>query len=79
MLRVLKSKPHQIVAFYLLDKEEKLQLLTGKDNMIEVIPYGLPISDRQSNGSFVVDIDEEGELEKVFVEAMYEQAFEQTE
>lgn len=79
MLRVLKSKPHQVVAFYLLDKEEKIQLLTEKENMIEVIPYGLPISDRQSNGSFVVDVDEEGELENVFVEAMYEQPFEQTE
>src|SRR5690625_738882 len=46
MLRELKTKPHRIVGFYTISQDEKISLVTDKENKIEVVPYGLPISDR---------------------------------
>ncbi len=62
MLRELKSKPHRIVGFDLVDSEDVITLVTAKDEIHEVKPMELPISDRYSNGSYVIDSDLAGEV-----------------
>lgn len=76
MLRELKAKPHRIKGFFIVDKDERLTLLTNKDKNIETIPYELPINDRLSNGSFVIDSDVDGTVIDVEKEVNYEKPFE---
>jgi len=75
MLRELKSKPHRIIGFFILRKEEQLSFKTAKDETIITTPFELPVSDRYSNGSFVIDIDQTGEITSVIKESMYERPF----
>lgn len=75
MLRELKAKPHRIVGFYTISQEEEISLVTDKEKRIKVVPYGLPISDRNSNGSFIIDVDEEGIVEYTIIEAEYDIPF----
>ena len=75
MLRELKTKPHRIIGFYTISQDEKIRLVTNKEKRIEVVPYGLPISDRNSNGSFIIDADEEGTVLYTSKEAEYDIPF----
>src|SRR5699024_7388886 len=58
MLRELKAKPHRVVGFLALYDQEKVLIHTEANKEIEIIPYGLPVSDRNSNGSFILDLDQ---------------------
>ncbi len=62
MLRELKAKPHRIVGFDIVDSEDLISLITNKGDIHKVKPMELPISDRYSNGSYVIDTDLEGEV-----------------
>ncbi|QGH34658.1 DNA topoisomerase IV subunit A [Gracilibacillus salitolerans] len=62
MLRELKAKPHRIVGFDIVDSEDLISLITNKGEIHKVKPMELPISDRYSNGSYVIDTDLEGEV-----------------
>jgi len=75
MLRELKTKPHRVVGLFPVVQDQKLILTTNKEQKIEVVPFGLPISDRNSNGSFIIDEDIEGTVEYVYMEAEYETPF----
>ena len=75
MLRELKSKPHRIQGFFILEKDEKLHFITSDEEKVELIPYGLPISDRQSNGSFVIDTENEGNIQEIVTDTPYEKIF----
>ncbi|WP_053219543.1 DNA topoisomerase IV subunit A [Virgibacillus senegalensis] len=75
MLRELKRKPHRIVGFYLVHENEKLQFKTTTGSIHSVLPLDLPKSDRYSNGSYVVDSDQQGEVMEVWTTANYEQPF----
>lgn len=77
MLRELKAKPHRIVGFFTIFKDEQIVLVTDKENKVKVVPYGLPISDRNSNGSFIIDADEEGNVEYTMREVEQEKPFEE--
>lgn len=76
MLRELKSKPHRIVGFYLVDGNDMISILTEKDKHLETRPYELPVSDRSSNGSFMIDTDIDGEITSVWMETDYDKPFE---
>src|SRR5699024_2051213 len=72
MLRELKTKAHQVEAFYVLEGHPVIHLQTKKDKHVQVHAMELPISERNSNGSFVVDVDHDGMLTNVWAEASYE-------
>ncbi|UOQ85729.1 DNA topoisomerase IV subunit A [Gracilibacillus salinarum] len=65
MLRELKTKPHRVVGFELVDNEDYVQLFTAKGETHQVKPMELPLSDRYSNGSYVLDSDITGEVTMV--------------
>src|SRR5699024_4113224 len=65
MLRELKSKPHRIQGFFILEKDEKLHFITSDEEKVELISYGLAISNRQSSGSCVMDTDNEGNIQGI--------------
>ncbi|SFM37086.1 DNA topoisomerase IV subunit A [Gracilibacillus orientalis] len=62
MLRELKAKPHSIVGFDIVDNNDVITLVTTKEEIHEVKPMELPVSDRYSNGSYVIDTDHAGEV-----------------
>lgn len=76
MLRELKAKPHRVAGFLALQEQEKMRIITDNDKVIEVAPHGLPISDRNSNGSFILDPDDEGQITALIKEIIYENPFE---
>lgn len=76
MLRELKRNPHRIRGFHVVKEDEKIVLLTEKDESQIVMPLQFRLVDRYSNGSFVIDTDVHGEITKTFSEANYEKYFE---
>jgi topoisomerase IV subunit A len=66
MLRELKAHPHRIVAVAFVNGVEKIwiQAEKGKKEFIEV--NSLRPADRYNNGSFIMDIDETGEIVEVW-------------
>ncbi|HLR66250.1 DNA topoisomerase IV subunit A [Virgibacillus alimentarius] len=78
MLRELKNKPHRITGFFILNDNETVCFQTKADEIHSVTPIKLPASDRYSNGSFIIDSDNHGEVFNVWKKAAYEKAFEQS-
>ena len=76
MLRELKSKPHRIEGFFITSDEDIISFRTENGEKHEINPIELPVSDRYSNGSFVIDSDNHGEIDSVWKEAKYEAPYE---
>lgn len=68
MLRELKSNPHRFIDIRLADKEDKLVILTNKEQTIDIQVENLRTTDRYSNGSFVLDETLEGNPVSVWTE-----------
>lgn len=79
MLRKLKAKPHQIVGFFLTDEEDTISFRTSEGKTHEIYPLEFSASNRQSNGSFVIDEDNDGEVIEAWKNASYEQPFNSAE
>ncbi|SDJ70038.1 DNA topoisomerase IV subunit A [Sediminibacillus albus] len=79
MLRELKQKPHRIVGFYLVNEKEVLQFKTSSGTVQTLLPLELPKSDRYSNGSYVIDSDQQGEVTEVWRDTPYQRPFEAKE
>ena len=77
MLRELKSKPHRIVGFYATYEKDTIKFTTSKGETHEIFPLELPNSDRSSNGSFIIDTDNQGEVVEVWKKVTYEKPFDQ--
>lgn len=75
MLRELKTKPHRIAGFLIVEEEQPVQFQTEKGSIHECLPYELKESDRYSNGSFFIDTDETGEVIRAWKKADYTKAF----
>ncbi|MRH42593.1 DNA topoisomerase IV subunit A [Aquibacillus halophilus] len=75
MLRELKRKPHRIVGFALVNEKDTLQFKTSLGTIHTVYPLELAKSDRYSNGSYVIDTDEQGEIIEVWEQANYDKVF----
>lgn len=75
MLRELKTKAHRVAGFYLIQDKYKIGLQTIKGKEESIFPLELPFSDRYSNGSFVIDTDEHGEVIKTWLKVIYEKPF----
>ena len=75
MLRKLKGKPHRVVGFFISNEEDTIYFRTTQEETHKVFTLDLPISDRNSNGSFVIDEDHQGEVNMAWQQAMYEEPF----
>ncbi|THE11500.1 DNA topoisomerase IV subunit A [Bacillus timonensis] len=62
MLRELKNHPHRIAGAHFITDADQIFLKTQKGKIESVAPTSLRPNDRYSNGSFVVDSDEAGEV-----------------
>ncbi|NHL91495.1 DNA topoisomerase IV subunit A [Lactobacillus helveticus] len=60
VLRKLKTKPHRIVALMPYAQDHILHVTTSSDRHIEIKTTEYPLSDRYSNGSFVIDTTVDG-------------------
>ncbi|AIF43651.1 DNA topoisomerase IV subunit A [Virgibacillus sp. SK37] len=76
MLRELKNKPHLLVGLFVVDENDSLCFQTESGEKHTVFPLELPLSDRYSNGSFVIDTDQHGEVREVWKKANYYKPFE---
>ncbi|WP_077621856.1 DNA topoisomerase IV subunit A [Sediminibacillus massiliensis] len=79
MLRELKRKPHRVAGFTTITEKETLWFKTDSGVVQSIEPSGLTKSDRYSNGSYVIDTEEQGEIIDVWREASYQRPFEDTE
>ncbi|WP_100010855.1 DNA topoisomerase IV subunit A [Lentibacillus sediminis] len=79
MLRELKRKPHEVRGFFALEERDNLRFTTTNGVSHSVYPLQLSVSDRSSNGSFIVDSDNQGEVAEVWKEAAYVKPFAEEE
>jgi len=75
MLRDIKSKPHLIKKFYVLHDKVEFSLMTTKEKVVTITPFELPNSERQSNGSFVIDVDIDGYIDAMWHNVHLENSF----
>ncbi|MCR8929998.1 DNA topoisomerase IV subunit A [Priestia megaterium] len=68
MVRELKSNPHQIAKVKVISKEYYMIVESSKGQVEQVDPSAMRASDRYSNGSFVLDQGEAGNLVDVWLE-----------
>ncbi|MGG1369420.1 DNA topoisomerase IV subunit A [Priestia megaterium] len=68
MVRELKSNPHQIAKVKAISKEHYMIVESSKGQIEQVDPSTMRASDRYSNGSFVLDQSEAGDLVDVWME-----------
>ncbi|MFC4323148.1 DNA topoisomerase IV subunit A [Litchfieldia salsa] len=68
MLRELKSNPHRIVSCQLVQLTDTIFIKTKNGSIDSMNSSGLRPNDRYSNGSFVIDENEAGEVIEVWVE-----------
>ncbi|EPE3591406.1 DNA topoisomerase IV subunit A [Listeria monocytogenes] len=67
MLRELKSNPHRFIGITLADNNDHLFIETNTDQIVEIDVANLRITDRYSNGSFVLDETMEGEPTSIWL------------
>src|SRR5699024_12797458 len=78
MLRELKSNPHRITCFFLTHEKDTIFFQINTEETHHVVPLELSASDRYSNGSFIIDSDNQEEVNTVWKMANYEKPFDQT-
>lgn len=79
MLRTIKSKPHRVIGFFAIEENESVWFQTANEEVHHIFPLSLIKSDRTSNGSFVIDSDNDGEVQDVWKQASYQKPFESDE
>ncbi|MBM7656068.1 DNA topoisomerase IV subunit A [Neobacillus cucumis] len=76
ILRELKSKPHRITGFVTANEQDLIIVQTEKGHTETFKTVDISFSDRYSNGSFILDEDENGKVTTIWKEATIEQATE---
>ncbi|WP_277673537.1 DNA topoisomerase IV subunit A [Piscibacillus halophilus] len=79
MLRELKRHPHRIVGFHLVSDDTVITLETEKGEIKQVTPLEFRESDRYSNGSFVIDTDQHGDVIDTQINPEYQKVFDDEE
>ncbi|MCA1030208.1 DNA topoisomerase IV subunit A [Bacillus timonensis] len=69
MLRELKNNPHRIVGMVLVKDTDEVFIKTKNGVIESTLAANLRPNDRYSNGSFLVDVNDTGETEDVWVVA----------
>ena len=67
MLRELKTKPHFIVGLELINQDVDVQIRTEEDQVSTQSTSSLRSVDRYNNGSFVVDVEESGNIREIWI------------
>ncbi|UOR12590.1 DNA topoisomerase IV subunit A [Halobacillus amylolyticus] len=75
MLRELKSNPHRLIDLHMVSAQDQLVLKTAKEELITVNPMDFKANDRYSNGSYVMDTEQSGEVIEAWVQPEYEIPF----
>src|SRR5690625_3438448 len=75
MLRKLKGKPHRIKGFFLIHEDDTISFKTSKDKSHSIFPLEITTSNLHSNGSFVIDEDNDGEVTEVWQDVTYSRPF----
>ncbi|HEU5138937.1 MAG TPA: DNA topoisomerase IV subunit A [Bacillales bacterium] len=68
ILRELKKHPHRVADIDVVKENERVWLKTEKGHIESVDTWKLRNSDRYNNGSFILDIDETGEVIEIWSE-----------
>lgn len=81
LLRTLKTKPHRLIYFEQLSNEveENVFVVTDKEKVFEIVPLQLPESERNTNGSFILEEDEDGNVIYAFKDEPYTVPFQENE
>jgi topoisomerase IV subunit A len=79
MLRDLKSKPHYIVGFELVTENDCIIIRTKYDKTQPIFMHDVPMSERYSNGSFILDTDIDGEITSIWPSGTLLKPFNQIE
>lgn len=62
VLRELKTNPHRVALMFGVEEdEESISILTSEDHTFTLNPTDYSVSDRYSNGSFILDKEEDGQ------------------
>lgn len=77
MLRELKGKPHRVRGFFFVNEQDTIHFRTENNNIHDVFPLELPVSNRSSNGSFIIDEDNEGAVQTVWKAVNYDKPFDE--
>lgn len=75
MLRELKKNPHRLIDVHLVGRDDELILKTNRQETKTLQPMDLKANDRYSNGSFVIDTDEQGIVEEAWEKPTYQKPF----
>ncbi|MBP3040832.1 DNA topoisomerase IV subunit A [Bacillaceae bacterium Marseille-Q3522] len=62
LLRELKAHPHRVTGFEFVEKDDQLFIHTEKGKKEMIDPSSLRFNDRYSNGSFIIDEQENGKV-----------------
>jgi topoisomerase IV subunit A len=73
MLRELKKNPHRITGVTLVSANERVYIKTDKGKIIDIQTGDYRLTDRYSNGSFVLDSGEDGNAVEIWKEPINEQ------
>ncbi len=75
MLRELKARPHHIAGSFVVEKEDMIAFNTIRNVKKSFSPYEFPLSERMSNGSFIIDSDIDGEVNQTWLKETYTKPF----
>ncbi|GAA0444759.1 DNA topoisomerase IV subunit A [Lentibacillus halophilus] len=75
MLRELKTRTHHLRGLFVVTENDTVCFQTSQGEKECVYPSKLSISDRLSNGSFVIDSENQGEVTDVWKQATYDKPF----
>ncbi|MRG85276.1 DNA topoisomerase IV subunit A [Salinibacillus xinjiangensis] len=75
MLKELKAKPHRVAGLIMVNEHDFIQYQTNDGEIHELYPLELKKHDRYSNGSFVVDTDLTGDVNRVWKKPQYVKPF----
>ncbi|MFS0782118.1 DNA topoisomerase IV subunit A [Bacillus sp. 1P06AnD] len=73
MLRELKNNPHRVAGAAIATDQDQMLLMTEKGILEEVEVSSLSTSDRYSNGSFIIDTAEHGEIVQMWKQRKMEE------
>src|SRR5690606_33272827 len=68
MLRELRSNPHRIAGLKLLNDDPPINVLSDQGVVEIILPSQFRFNDRYSNGSFILDEKESGQITRIWVD-----------
>jgi topoisomerase IV subunit A len=67
ILRELKANPHRVVGFIVANDEDTLFIQTEKGHIETIVTSEIRFNDRYSNGSFIIDENDNGKVTTIWI------------